>query len=85
MAWVGLRPSQLDDLDLPEQARLFLKATSRKTTELVDKDTLKGASSVRCARQIEALFCATPCFQFVNAVELLLDITCMWRRGLISI
>lgn len=22
MAWVGLRPSQLDDLDLPEQARI---------------------------------------------------------------
>ena len=30
MAWVGLRPSQLDDLNLPEQARIFLKATSRK-------------------------------------------------------
>lgn len=31
MAWVGLRPSQLDDLNLPEQARLPQVSTSSKS------------------------------------------------------
>ena len=38
MAWVGLRPSQLEDLDLPEQARPLPKREplSSRATQVVD-------------------------------------------------